>query len=121
MVSRPAREQQVGGKREIGTLVLLTVVLLAVKEHEAASFTLHVASDPIDEWLTYRLIEPGYEVWHKVEIRERNLTNWRERVIADHRHTNNACMNCHIHGRDGQSLFYLRGRLRHLSHLAPRM
>lgn len=82
---------------------------VTVKEHEAASFTLHVASDPIDEWLTYRLIEPGYEVWHKVEIRERNLTNWRERVIADHRHTNNACMNCHIHGRDGQSLFYLRG------------
>ena len=75
------------------------------------SFRWSVAKEPIDSYLSYRLIEPGYEVWNKVELHERNLTNFKEKVIATHRNTDNACMNCHIYGnKSGElSMFHLRG------------
>lgn len=67
-----------------------------------------VSTDSADRYLTYRLIEPGYEVWDEVEIRERDITSWDERVLASHTNTGNSCMNCHIH-KGSSSMFYLRG------------
>ena len=77
----------------------------------ALSWTIHVSPDPIDPYLTYRLIEPGFEVWDDLEIVERNLENYDTRAISDWRNTGNRCMNCHIHaqGRGDLSMFYLRG------------
>ena len=74
-------------------------------------WTFHVSPDRIDPYLTYRLIEPGFEVWDDLEIIERNLENFDTRAISDWRHTGNKCMNCHIHsqGRGDLSMFYLRG------------
>lgn len=74
-------------------------------------WSIHVDGDPVDQYLTYRLIEPGFEVWDDLEIIERNLGNFDTRVISDFRHTGNRCMNCHIHsqGRGDLSMFYLRG------------
>lgn len=71
-----------------------------------------VSEDPIDPYVTYRLIDPGFEVWHKVEIREREVTSFHERIISDWRHTDNSCMNCHTHGsaRGDLSFFHLRGK-----------
>ncbi|MBQ1636905.1 MAG: hypothetical protein II048_02160, partial [Bacteroidales bacterium] len=34
------------------------------------TWTIHVSADPIDPYLTYRLIEPGFEVWDDLEIQE---------------------------------------------------
>ena len=75
------------------------------------SWTIHVSEDEIDSFLSYRLIEPGYEVWNEVEIRERNITNFDEKALSDSKNTNNSCMNCHIHsqGRADLSLMYVRG------------
>lgn len=75
------------------------------------SWSVYVIADPVDSYLTYRLIEPSYEMWNEVEIRERNVSNFEESVICDHRHTDNACMNCHVHGgqRGDLSMFYIRG------------
>lgn len=75
------------------------------------SFTWTIAEEPIDAYLTYRLIEPGYEVWHKIQIEERSLESFETKSLAHHEQLNNQCMNCHIHGGDkGQySLFHLRG------------
>ena len=75
------------------------------------SWTIHVAGDAIDPCLTYRLIEPGFEVWDDLEIQERNLESFETRNISDWQHTGNRCMNCHIHaqGRGDLSMFYLRG------------
>lgn len=75
---------------------------------ELGQWSIFVSEDPVDEYLTYRLIEPGYEVWDRVEIRERNVTDFSERVLCDWRNTQNACMNCHTH-KGGNSLFYIRG------------
>ena len=83
----------------------------AAGETVRQTWTIHVSADPIDPYLTYRLIEPGFEVWDDLEIQERNLENFDTRNIADWRHAGNHCMNCHIHaqGRGDLSMFYLRG------------
>ncbi len=75
------------------------------------SFQWQVAADAIDGYLSYRLIEPGYEVWNDLQLRERNLENFDEKVIADNKLTGGNCMNCHTYGKQsGQlSMFHLRG------------
>ncbi len=57
-------------------------------------FPMYVSADSIDFGLVYRLIEPGYEVYSEMSIKERDLSCFRERTIVDNsdRHE---CMNCH--------------------------
>lgn len=75
------------------------------------SFKWYISADSIDAYITYRLIEPGYEVWDKVCIEERCIENFETRLLADGNELGNRCMNCHTHGGDkGQySFFHLRG------------
>lgn len=70
-----------------------------------------VSPDSVDSYITYRLIEPGYEIWHEVEIEERCVENFETRTLADGKLLGNRCMNCHTHGgNEGQySYFYIRG------------
>jgi hypothetical protein len=74
-------------------------------------FYWHVKPDRIDPYLSYRLIEPGYEVWNKLQLVERNMESFDERVIADNNLTGGSCMNCHVYGnQDGAlSMFHIRG------------
>lgn len=71
-----------------------------------------VEAEPIDSFLTYRLIEPGYEVWNKVTLEQRNVTNFKEVAIADNNLVENSCMNCHIPNKHkpSQSFFHIRGK-----------
>ena len=75
------------------------------------SWNIYVSEDAIDGYLTYRLIEPSYQMYEEVSIVERCIEDFRETVICDYKHTENACMNCHIHGqqRGDYSLYYIRG------------
>lgn len=77
-----------------------------------AGWKIFVSKDPVDAYLSYRLIEPGYEVWHEVSIEERNVEGFDVTVLSDWKHTNNACMNCHVHsqGRGDLSMMYVRGK-----------
>jgi len=70
-----------------------------------------ITKDRIDSWLTYCLIEPGYEVRNKIQLRERNLENFSEKVFADNNLTGQNCMNCHVFGNQNPNLsfFNLRG------------
>ena len=71
----------------------------------------HVSGEPIDSYLSYRLIEPGFEVWNEVEIEERCLEDFSTRTLSSYRNTANKCMNCHIHShsRGDLSMLYVRG------------
>ena len=75
------------------------------------SFEWLVSKDAIDPYLTYRLIEPGYEVWNKIQLCERNMENFSVKVFADYNLIDNACMNCHITGNQNPrlSFFHIRG------------
>lgn len=71
-----------------------------------------IMKEPIDPFLSYRLIEPGYEVWNSVQLKERNVENFDERVLADNNLVENSCMNCHVYGNQSGDLsfFHLRGQ-----------
>ena len=75
------------------------------------AWSVYVSEDPIDGYLTYRLIEPSYQMWNEVSIEERCIESFDETTICDYRHTDNACMNCHVHGqqRGDFSMYYIRG------------
>lgn len=60
-----------------------------------APFTIKVAKEPVDGWLAYRLIEPGYELWNRMGIYQRNLENYTENAIIENKMSGNNCMNCH--------------------------
>ena len=75
------------------------------------SFAWQVVADKLDAYVSYRLIEPGYEVWNALQIRERCIENFEERILADNSQTDGKCMNCHVHGGNSGnlSMFHLRG------------
>lgn len=76
------------------------------------SFGWYVTPDSIDSYLTYRLIEPGYEVWNQVVIEERCTESFATRMLADGTQLGNRCMNCHTHGgeRGQYSYLHIRGK-----------
>jgi len=55
----------------------------------------HVAVDPIDSYVVYRLIDPGFELWNKMGIYQRCLENFAERPIMVNNMSDDNCMNCH--------------------------
>jgi hypothetical protein len=63
------------------------------------AFYWYVSPDSIDRYLSYRLIEPAYEVWNQIDIVERNIENFDTRSLAKSTYTNNSCMNCHTSNR----------------------
>ncbi len=75
------------------------------------SWSIYVISEKVDPYLTYRLIEPAYQMCAEVCIKERNVENFSEVSICDYQNTENACMNCHIHGKQDEnfSMYYIRG------------
>lgn len=62
-------------------------------------FALHVATEPIDEYLSYRLIAPSYVTYESLTINQRNLTNYDESEIYNNMLASEGedgqCINCH--------------------------
>ncbi len=62
-------------------------------------YAITVAQEDIDPYLSYRLIEPSYELYRQLGIYQRNLTNFTEKPIYENNRTydadNNHCVNCH--------------------------
>lgn len=66
--------------------------------HTYRPFSLYISADSIDYGLCYRLIEPGYMVWSKMGIYERNLSNFDERPLIENTQFS-GCLNCHSFNR----------------------
>ena len=94
-----------------GQTISVTAEALVEGTPVTDSWSVYVSEDPVDGYLTYRLIEPSYQMYNEVSIMERCVENFDETAICDHRVTENACMNCHVHGqsRGDYSLYYIRG------------
>ena len=78
-------------------------------------FAIHIAKEPIDEYLSYRLIEPSYVAWTFMEIAQRNLTTFEETQIFNNEITMNdrkigQCINCHSYQnyKTDNMLFHVR-------------
>ncbi len=77
-------------------------------------FAISVAEEPIDAFLSYRLIEPGYELYRQLGIYQRNLTNFEQVPIYENNRnyndSENHCVNCHSYqaGTTRNMLFHVR-------------
>ena len=88
------------------------------KDGEWLSFTpfeILVAKEPIDDYVSYRLIEPSYVAWSFMEIAQRNLTSFEETQIFNNEITCNdrrkgQCINCHSYQnyKTDNMLFHVR-------------
>ena len=77
-------------------------------------FEIHIAEQPIDEYLSYRLIEPSYIVYDYMEIAQRNLTSFEETQIFNNKvscdDSKGQCINCHSYQnyKTDNMLFHVR-------------
>ena len=88
------------------------------KEDEWLLFTpfeIHVAKEPIDDYISYRLIEPSHVAWNFMEITQRNLTSFEETQIFNNEITctdrvKGQCINCHSYQnyKTDNMLFHVR-------------
>ena len=58
-------------------------------------FSIYVSEDAIDDYLAYRLIAPGYEVYSKMGIYQRSLQNFKQDAIYENTLVQGSCVNCH--------------------------
>ena len=97
-------------------------------------FRWYVVADSIDSHLSYRLIEPGYSVWNRLQIIQRCVENFDEEALGDYNLQENRCMNCHtpasqnpqlsmmyVRGEGGGAILNQNGQLRKLNIKTPDM
>lgn len=73
----------------------------------------HVTIDSIDSHLVYRLIDPGFGMWHNMGIYQRSLENFDESPIMINEMSEDNCINCHSFSKNKSNtmLFHMRGKL----------
>jgi len=76
-----------------------------------------VAEEPIDPYISYRLIEPSYVTYEGITINERCLENYDQEIVYSNSFMADKdvgqCVNCHNyqnHNRDGNMQLHLRER-----------
>ncbi|HUX58720.1 MAG TPA: hypothetical protein VMV77_17245 [Bacteroidales bacterium] len=76
-------------------------------------FTNKVASEPIDPFLYYRLLYPGYESWSELSINRRNLGTFKAMALIENTVVDENCVNCHSFntGNTDNFLFHMRGTM----------
>jgi len=94
----------------------LSVTILARTDGEWKKykpFRIHIKGDPVDPWMVYRLIAPGYETWSEMGIYQRDLTAFDRDPIIVNRLLPGSCMNCHsFRANDPRNMmFHLRGNV----------
>ena len=75
-------------------------------------FKVYVSDYALDEWgLTYRRIAPGYEVYSKMGLYQRDLATFDEYAIIENTQVPGMCVNCHTaHQTDpSKFVFHVRG------------
>ncbi|HKM30771.1 MAG TPA: hypothetical protein VJX89_01310 [Bacteroidales bacterium] len=58
-------------------------------------FSIYVNSHPIDHGLVYRHIAPGYEVYSRIGIYQRELSSFRTKALYENTLIPQTCVNCH--------------------------
>jgi hypothetical protein len=95
-------------------------------------FHIFVSEIPVDDHLVYRLIAPGYEVYSKVGIYQRDLTSYAQTALIENTLIPGSCMNCHsfrqtnpkdmnlhIRGKKGGTVLMKNGKLTLLNTKTP--
>lgn len=107
-----------------GWLTVTVTIKRGGKWTEYKPFNIYISRYPLKAWgLTYRLIDPGYEVGGDIGIYQRSLSDFSEYSILTEKAVPGRCMNCHtpnrtnpdefttqIRGENGGTLIYKDGR-----------
>lgn len=77
------------------------------------TITNKIATEPVDKFVFYRLLYPGYESWTDLSIKERNVENFSERSLIENSVVDENCVNCHAFNnrKTDDFLFHMRGSL----------
>lgn len=69
-----------------------------------------VAAEPIDPYVVYRLIDPGFELWNKMGIYQRCIEDFREEPVMINEISGENCINCHSFCRNDSRtmMFHMR-------------
>jgi hypothetical protein len=72
----------------------------------------HIANENIDNYLVYRLIEPGFETWNKMGIYQRCLEDFSEKSVMINDMSDGNCMNCHAFclNNSNTMMFHMRAQ-----------
>jgi WD40 repeat protein len=76
-------------------------------------FYMYVSNDPIDPYLVYRLLYPGYYSWSQIRIVQRSIESFSEAPLFDNQIMEKNCANCHSFNRNSADRFmmHIRGSL----------
>lgn len=93
------------------TLSVTVTSLINGQWTEYKTFGWQVVKDKVDPYLTYRLIEPDYEIWNQIQIQQRCVENFDVNALGHYEQLENRCMNCHTYSNQDpqRSMLYVRG------------
>lgn len=76
-------------------------------------FYMEVAAEPIDPYLAYRVIHPGYYSWSNIKIVQRCIESFYESSLVENQIIEKNCINCHSFNNNSPERFmiHMRGSL----------
>ena len=77
---------------------------------EYKPFTINISKDSIDYSVVYRRLDPGYELYAKMGIYQRKLSDFEENAVFENTEPNPGCMNCHSFAACNPESFQLHFR-----------
>ena len=74
-------------------------------------FSIAVAKEPVDPFITYRILYPGYEAWFDMKIVQRSTGSFYEKSLFENQLLDNNCVNCHtlLQNDPDRFLLHVRG------------
>jgi len=77
------------------------------------TITNRIATEPIDPYLYYRILYPGYESWAELSINRRSLESFKSKALIENSAVDENCVNCHSfnNGKSDDFLFHMRGTM----------
>lgn len=105
-------------QENIGNEIKVTLYVQQGEQwYKHPDYTLTVAKEEIDPYLSYRLIEPGYELYRQLGLYQRNLTNFEQKTIYENNRSydekENHCINCHNYQNYSTKNFLFHVRANH--------
>ena len=95
------------------TLFFRITILNDGKWTQYADIENNISDSHIDEYLAYRLIYPGYELWSEMGIYQRHLGSYKETTIIDNKSLGDKqCLNCHTFAKNSPEtmMLHIRGK-----------
>ena len=98
-----------GGKIEISVITIDK----KNKLKKYAPFIIYIAEEPTDPYLCYRLLYPGYESWSEMQIIQRSIEDFTEKIVIENQLLEDNCVNCHtfLKNNPEKFLIHVRGSL----------